>query len=257
MLNLHSQSAMLKKRKAFKVFWASSGFVLLCWSSLGEPRLSSFSTAYEDSAAPLHMERAMTAGFPFMTLHLLQSHYPSCAHPCFQVKCGGCLYLLVSCFSRPSWVPSWFWDRWCSWEWAMFKGTVIEWTGSTVTTGSSEFEVKTGQKSDSSSSTSSSFSAPSHSEAGPKWVCSSVCQSWLLALSPSEPGLKPRHHTPGIRMVMAACTARRMMLSMANIQWGLMWWFRRTLLTWQIITDFKRLLHFWKGFKFPQEINHI
>lgn len=112
-------------------------------------------------------------GFPFRKLHnsITQSAF---SHH-FQVKRGGCMYLLVSCFSRASWAPSWYWDRWWSWEWVL-KGTVTEWTGSTVTTGSSEFVVKTGQKSDSSSSTSSSFSAPSHSDAGPKWVCSSVGQ---------------------------------------------------------------------------------
>lgn len=37
---------------------------------------------------------------------------------------------------------------------------------------------------------------------------------------------------PGTRMVMAVCTALRMMLSRANIQWGLMLWFRSTLFTW-------------------------
>lgn len=44
-------------------------------------------------------------------------------------------------------------------------------------------------------------------------------------------------HPPGMRMVMAACTALRMMLSIANIQWGLMWWFLRTLFTWKNITQ--------------------
>lgn len=38
---------------------------------------------------------------------------------------------------------------------------------------------------------------------------------------------------PGTRMVMAVCTALRMILSRANIQWGLMLWFRSTLFTWR------------------------
>lgn len=37
---------------------------------------------------------------------------------------------------------------------------------------------------------------------------------------------------PGTRIVMAVCTALRMILSNANIQWGLMLWLRRTLFTW-------------------------
>lgn len=36
---------------------------------------------------------------------------------------------------------------------------------------------------------------------------------------------------PGMRMVTAACTARRMMLSIANIQWGLIKWFLKILFT--------------------------
>lgn len=36
---------------------------------------------------------------------------------------------------------------------------------------------------------------------------------------------------PGIRIVTAAWTARRMMLSIANIQWGLIKWFLNTLFT--------------------------
>lgn len=38
---------------------------------------------------------------------------------------------------------------------------------------------------------------------------------------------------PGTRIVMAVCTALRMMLSRANIQWGLMLWFRSTLFTYR------------------------
>lgn len=43
---------------------------------------------------------------------------------------------------------------------------------------------------------------------------------------------------PGTNMTMAVCTAFRMMLSRANIQWGLMLWFRRTLLTCRNITSY-------------------
>lgn len=82
-------------------------------------------------------------------------------------------YLLVSCLSRPSWAPSWWCERWCSWEWAEFSVLTAEWVGSAVVPGSSLWEAKPGTNSASSSSTSSSFSAPSHSDAGPKWVCSS------------------------------------------------------------------------------------
>lgn len=43
--------------------------------------------------------------------------------------------------------------------------------------------------------------------------------------------LKTLTTLPGTRIVMAVCTALRMMLSRANIQWGLMLWFRSTLFT--------------------------
>lgn len=36
-----------------------------------------------------------------------------------------------------------------------------------------------------------------------------------------------------MRMVTAACTARRMMLSIANIQWGLIKWFLKILFTYK------------------------
>lgn len=87
-------------------------------------------------------------------------------------------YLLVSCLSRPSCAPSWWCERWCSCDWAQCSGLTADWTGSAVTPESSACGAKTGPNSTSSSSTSSSFSAPSHSDAGPKWVCSSaVCGS--------------------------------------------------------------------------------
>lgn len=43
--------------------------------------------------------------------------------------------------------------------------------------------------------------------------------------------LSARGHLPGMRMATAACTALRMMLSIANIQWGLIKWFLKILLT--------------------------
>lgn len=49
-----------------------------------------------------------------------------------------------------------------------------ECVGSDVVPVSSVCCTKMGPNSASSSSTSSSFSAPSHSDAGPKWVCSSI-----------------------------------------------------------------------------------
>lgn len=45
--------------------------------------------------------------------------------------------------------------------------------------------------------------------------------------------LDQKGHSPGMRMVTAACTARRMMLSMANIQWGLIKWFLKILFTYK------------------------
>lgn len=51
-------------------------------------------------------------------------------------------------------------------------------------------------------------------------------------------------YVPGMRMVIAACTALRMMLSIANIQWGLMWWFLRTLFTWECYTQADMEGHF-------------
>uniref|UniRef100_A0A8C4KBZ1 Pyruvate dehydrogenase E1 component subunit alpha n=1 Tax=Dromaius novaehollandiae TaxID=8790 RepID=A0A8C4KBZ1_DRONO len=44
---------------------------------------------------------------------------------------------------------------------------------------------------------------------------------------------------PGIRIVTAAWTARRMMLSIANIQWGLIKWFLNTLFTYKEISKSK------------------
>lgn len=85
-----------------------------------------------------------------------------------------CTHLLVSCLSRPSCAPSWWCERWCSWEWAECSVLTAQWAGSAAVPESSACGAKTGTNSASSSSTSSSFSAPSHSDAGPKWVCSSV-----------------------------------------------------------------------------------
>lgn len=95
------------------------------------------------------------------------------------------LYLFVSCLSRPSWAPSWWCKRWGSWEWVEFSALAAEWVGSAVVPESSVWGAKTGPNSASSSSTSSSFSAPSHSDAGPKWVCSSV--GWKFKGQRSRP----------------------------------------------------------------------
>lgn len=146
------------------------------------------------------------------------------------------VYLLVSCLRRASCAPRGCWGRWESWE--MTELRVLTPEVRPVSSGAT-FSTVPKSPSSSTSTSSASFSAPSLSDAGPKWVCSSgvrckdpLHHSWVRSFFITHTHW-PWDHTlvPGINIVTAAWTARLMMLSIANIQWGLMWWFLRTLFT--------------------------